>query len=321
VAGGERGEARGARDESVGDEIDRLFQLPLDEFTGARKALVAKLKKHNASETAEQVKDLTRPSISAWIVNQLYWRYRKAFDRLLAAGEQFRAAQAAKLAGTSADIRTPLAARRDALAELLNHASAMLRGTGHASSRDTIRRITTTLEALAAYGESRGAPQPGRLTADVDPPGFDALAGLVPPPDDCPRRGCTPTRAIPSRSPKQRPAPRQNDAKEDARRQLAQRRAREVELGKALHDAERRVKDAKRDANTAREQMKTLVARAKEMERRRATLETQLEKAKVEAESARQEAGRAASRAEDAAKAVDDADRAVQRAREALKDL
>src|SRR5688572_12003701 len=81
VAGGERREARGARDESVGDEIDRLFQLPLDEFTRARKALVAKLKKHSASETAEQVKGLTKPSISACVVNQLYWRDRKPARR------------------------------------------------------------------------------------------------------------------------------------------------------------------------------------------------------------------------------------------------
>ena len=89
------------------DDIDRLFQLPLGEFTRARNALAAKLRKDGAAKEAEQVKGLTKPSISAWVANQLYWRERKAFDRLLAAGEQFRTAQAAELAGNSADIRAP----------------------------------------------------------------------------------------------------------------------------------------------------------------------------------------------------------------------
>jgi hypothetical protein len=238
--------------------------------------------------------------------------------RLLAAGEQYRIAQAAQFAGNSADTRTPLAARREALGELAKHASTMLRDAGHANSRDTLRRITTTLEALASYGGSPEAPRPGRLTADVDPPGFEALAALVPPSGDRPLQGSKSARVIPRSQPKPR---RKYDTKEDARREVAQRRAREAQLRKALHDAERALKDARRDASTAQDRMKTSATRAKEMEMRRATLETQLEKAKADAENARQEAGHAASRADEAARAVDDAERAVERAREALKNL
>jgi hypothetical protein len=314
-------EARGSRDESVAGEIDGLFQGPLGEFTGARNALAARLKKDGALENAEMVKRLTKPSVSAWVANQLYWRDRKAFDRLLAAGEQFRTAQAAQLAGNSADIRAPLTARREALNELAKQASAILHDAGHASARDTMRRITTTLEALATYGESPGAPQPGRLTADVDPPGFEALAALVTQSGDRPRRGSSPTRVIPFSKPKPQPAPKKHETKEDARRQAAQRRARAAELQRAIHDAERALRDAKRDANTAREKLKTIVVRAKEMEKRRAALETQFEKAKADAQSAREEAARVAGRAEEAAKAVADAEQAVQRAREGLKEL
>ena len=164
------------------------------------------------------MKGLTKPSISVWVANQLYWHDRKAFDRLLAAGEQFRTAQAAQLAGNSADIRAPLAARREALTGFAKHASAMLRDAGHASSPDTIRRITTTLEALATYGESPGAPKPGRLTADVDPPGFEALAALVPLSDNRPLRGSF-------GQPKPQAPSKKHDKKEDAGRERAQRRA------------------------------------------------------------------------------------------------
>jgi hypothetical protein len=316
-------EARASRNESVAGEIDGLFQLPLGEFTPARNALAAKLKKDGAADNAEQVKGLPKPSVSAWVANQLYWRDRKLFDRLLAAGEQFRMAQAEQLAGKSADIRAPLAARREALNELAKRASATLHDAGHASSRDTMRRITMTLEALATYGESPGAPQPGRLTADVDPPGFEALAALVPASGDRqPRKSAAP-KVIPfSRpKPKPQPVPKKRDTKEDERREAAQRGAREAELRKALRDAERALKDAKRDADAARDKIKTVSARAKEMEKRRAALETQLEKAKAAAQSAREEAGRVARRAEEAAQAVDDAERAVQRAREGLKEL
>jgi hypothetical protein len=313
--------ARGVRDESIEHEIDNLFQLPVNDFTRARNALAAKLKKDGASEKAEQVQGLTKPPISAWIANQLYWRERKAFDRLLGAGEQFRTAQAAQLAGNSVDMRAPLAARRNAVMELAEHGSAMLRDAGHASSRDTMRRITMTLEALATYGESRGTPEPGRLTADVDPPGFEALAALVPQSSDRPLPGSVQTKVIPFSQPKPRPAAKKHDAKENAGREAAQRRGREAELRKALQDAERVLRDAKRDANTAHDKMKSAAARVKEMEKRRAVLEAQLEKAKTDAQSAREDGRRVTSHAEEAAQAVDDAERAVQRAREALKDL
>ena len=81
------------------DEVDSLFQVALIEFTSARNALAAKLKKEGRAEEAERVKTLGKPSVSAWVANQLYWKQRKSFDRLIAAGEQFRKAQSAQLAG------------------------------------------------------------------------------------------------------------------------------------------------------------------------------------------------------------------------------
>jgi len=319
VATGKGREPRATPDEFVENEIDRLFQLPLAEFTRARNALTAKLKKDGASEKAAQVKGLTKPSISAWVANQLYWRDRKAFGRLLAAGDQFRTAQGAQFGGKSADIRALTVARREALTELAQHASTLLHDAGYGRSRETMRRITMTLEALATYGESPGAPKPGRLTVDVDPPGFEVLAGLLPRTDHRPTRGSISTRVIPFSQPK--PAPKDRETKKDARREVVQRRAREAELRRALHDAERALKDAKREASKVSEKMKSVDGRAKQMEKRRAALEAQFEKAKADAETARREARRLGSRAKEAAQAVDAAERAMHRAREALKDL
>src|SRR5581483_8635405 len=192
-------------------------KLPLNEFTSARNQLAAQLKKSGEADKAEHVKALAKPSISAWVVNQLYWRDRKAFERLLAAGDAFRNAQAAQLAGKAGDVRGPLEARREALAALSKQAAAILRDATHPASPDMMRRITTTLEALATYGDSPGAPAPGRLTSDVDPPGFEALAALVPHSGQRSLRGTTPTRVIPFNQPK--PAPKHEDAKARARRE------------------------------------------------------------------------------------------------------
>src|SRR6266404_3458416 len=134
-----------------GNEIDALFALPLAEFTGARNALAARLKQSGRAEEAQRVKALSKPPVSAWAVNQLYRRHRKEFDRLIAAGQRFRQAQASQIAGKASDIRGPLDARREALSELSHLAAGLLRDAGHNPTPDTMRRIATTLEAMSAY--------------------------------------------------------------------------------------------------------------------------------------------------------------------------
>jgi len=108
--------AKGPEQAASAQEIEGLFQLPLGDFTSARNALASRLKKAGQAAAAESVKALQKPSLSAWTVNQLFWKHREAFDSLLDAGQKFRTAQAAQLNGRSTDIRGPLEARREALA-------------------------------------------------------------------------------------------------------------------------------------------------------------------------------------------------------------
>src|SRR5215471_16331527 len=71
-------------------EVDALFKVPLGEFTSERNALAARLKKAGHQAEANEVKALGKPSVSAWVVNQLYWRHRDLFERLTDAGERLR---------------------------------------------------------------------------------------------------------------------------------------------------------------------------------------------------------------------------------------
>ena len=77
------------------DEVDRLYALPLEEFTAARNNLAAALKKEGKAEEADEVKNLRKPSISAWAVNQLARKERMQVRSLVTSADRLRKAQAA----------------------------------------------------------------------------------------------------------------------------------------------------------------------------------------------------------------------------------
>src|SRR5688500_7901109 len=314
------GKGKGAARASAEDDIAALFQLPLAEFTAARNALATRQKKAGHADIAEQVKSLPKPSLPAWTVNQLYYQKRDAFDRLIATGERFRTAQASHLAGKPADIRGPLEARRAALSELAKLAAATLKRSGSNPTPDTMRRITTTLEALSTYGALPDAPRAGLLTDDVDPPGFETLAALVP------RVGKStghngPSRVIPFQHAPAKPAKRKPTHEEDAKRAAEERKAQLAAAKAAVQEAERTLRDARKDAQQAEEALKKAAARTKEAEKAKADAEQRLEQAAAEADAARQQARRVAAQAEDAAQAVADAERALDKATRELKGL
>jgi hypothetical protein len=164
----------------VSAEIDRLYQLSLAEFVAERNALAARVKAEQGKEAADHIRTLAKPGLTAWVVNQLYWRHRQEFIALIEAGDALRFAQQARLAGEDADLTAAVDARRLALDVLLAHAADLLASAGRAPSHDLKQRLSTTLEALATYGKGEGAPRAGRLTQDVDPPGFATLSALLP---------------------------------------------------------------------------------------------------------------------------------------------
>jgi hypothetical protein len=301
-------------------DIDDLFQLPLTEFTAARNALAAALKAAGRTEDAAAVKAMPKPALSAWTVNQLYWRHRRAFDQLIAAGERLRKAQGSRLAGKGGELRAPVEAHRDALAEITRRAVALLRDAGHAPTPELTRRITTTLEALATYGSQSSAPPAGRLTGDVDPPGFDALAALVPRKGGR-ARGAGPSRVIPFRQRTEPRHPKKLDAAGKRRQLQEARKAQRAAAAAALGDAERALRDARKAAAQAQAALRQAAARAKVAERQRGALEKRVEKAAADAAAVRQDARRVASAAEEAAQAVADAERTLDQARRAVDAL
>lgn len=308
-------------------EIDALFRLPLNEFTAARNALAAKLKKAGRADDAEHVKGLAKPPVSAWAVNQLYWKNREPFEQLLAAGDRLRSAQASQLRGKGGELREPLEARRVALSALSQHAAALLREAGHTPSPDLMRRITTTLEALATYGSREATPVAGRLTGDIDPPGFEALASLVPSGrsagSDRSARAHGPNRVLPFVSQRARTtaAEKKLSPEERQRKDEAEHRERLAAATAAIREAQRSLEQAQRNEARAEMALKKAAARAKDTKKEHDALAARLEKVVAETEKARDEARRIAAEAEEATQAVADAERALEEARRAHKSL
>jgi hypothetical protein len=145
--------------------VDELYQLPLDQFTGARNALAKELKQ-------PQLKDLEKPSIAAWAVNQLYWKERPSYDRLIEAGEQLRTEHRKLLSGKSAEVREAEQEHRTAMRAAVDKIKSLLNGAGHAATEATVTSVQETLAALPSDDP------PGRLVKPLKPRGFEALAGL-----------------------------------------------------------------------------------------------------------------------------------------------
>ena len=151
--------------------IDALYALPLAEFTAARNALAKTVK----GDAAARVKRLEKPAAVAWATNQLVWRARLSYDRLLAAGRSLREAQVATLSGAVADLQRASTEHRAALSAAVTTATRLANASAVRPGSDPLSRMLETLSL------AREPPaHPGRHVEVLQPAGFEALAGISP---------------------------------------------------------------------------------------------------------------------------------------------
>jgi hypothetical protein len=190
------------------------------------------------------VKKLAKPSIPVWTANQLARREPGELRALLRSAEELRKAQERALAGKgTADFQKRLDEQRRAVRALAKLGRDILADEGRSVSDSIVERIGKTLDAAALDEGSRFLLRAGRLTDEVEPLGFEALAGMSAAPAK--RQG---TAAKPKRS---------GGALSEARRRVqeAQRAARELarEATRAERDADRAEGAATKARGAARE--------------------------------------------------------------------
>jgi hypothetical protein len=246
-------------------EIDRLYGLPLDEFTRERNATASRLAKAGDAEGAAALKQLQKPTVPAWAVNQLARRRPDQVEEALAAGRDLRKAHRAALSGKGGDQIAESGRReRQAVSDLVRSAHALLEEVGRSASQQTLDKIGSTLHAAALDLEAGKLLEAGRLTTELEPSGFGPLLAAVP------AQGA---------KTRQAPAPRRRkQAKEaqEAQQELKEARSEERELRRAAARAERAAEQAEREAEAARERAEAANSEADEAGSRVAELERRL---------------------------------------------
>src|SRR5205085_12613937 len=97
---GRRRPARGAAAMSgTGDVVDRLYGLPLEEFTAQRDLAARELRRGGDREAAAELAKLPKPTPAAWTANQVARERPELVEALLDAGGALRSAQEEALAG------------------------------------------------------------------------------------------------------------------------------------------------------------------------------------------------------------------------------
>jgi hypothetical protein len=236
-------------------ELDRLYGLEPESFIAERDRLVRELRAAGDRETAEQVKQLRKPTVSAWTINQLARKERRDIDLLLDAGHRLREAHEHVLAGEDPGRLTEARrAEREALAALHKAARRVLADLGRASEA-TLTKVMSTLQAAAVSSEGRELLARGRLTGELEATGFELLAPLA---GETSKKGARPRR---------KPAAR--DKRKEGRQELERMRLEEAQRGlrearetvrsveKKLRAAEQAAGKARRDLAQAEEEVQT----------------------------------------------------------------
>ncbi|HEY6068148.1 MAG TPA: hypothetical protein VIU81_05580 [Gaiellaceae bacterium] len=229
-------------------ELDVLYALAPPDFVDARDDLARRLKQAGQSDAAVQVKGLRKPTVPVWAVNQLARARPREIRTLLEAGARLRTAQERALAGGTDELRAATAEERAALAVLTRHADALLSAEGRGTSAAALERVASTLRAAARDPAGRDLLEAGRLTEELTPSGFGALAGMK----------------IPATSARRPAAKKAEPGPTAAQRRAKLRKLREKarKLDAEAKKAERAARSAEAAAAKARRTAETAVAAA-----------------------------------------------------------
>lgn len=244
-------------------ELDRLFQLPLSDFTAARDDLARRLRGEGRREDADRVKQLRKPTVAVWLVNRVAREHELDVKRLTKVGETLAQSHATLAAGNRsgefAEARREEQRTLEQLARAVRELAAR-EGVGEGA----VPRATETLRAASLSDEGRELLRRARLTEELEPPGFEALAGLSGAAQGQPRGGG---------------AKRERDAaRKQARERLRRLQAEERRLAEAARVARREADGAERHAAELRSRADRADADAVAAAEKRAAAEAELER-------------------------------------------
>jgi hypothetical protein len=141
-----------------------LYALSPGDFTAARDERVAQARTSGDRDLARAIGALRRPTVSAWLVNQLVRESGDQVGELLALGESLRQAQQ-DLAGEQ--VRELSAQRRRLVATLVTEAKRLAERDGRPVGLQVEREVDATLQAALADADAAAAVRAGCLASPL----------------------------------------------------------------------------------------------------------------------------------------------------------
>ncbi len=272
---------------------DELYGLLPDAFVAARTAAEKAARSAGDRETAAAIKALGKPTVVAWLANQLVRTHRDEVTPLLELGAALREATRS-LSGEQ--LRTLSQQQNQVILALVRQGRKVARAAGQQVTEATAAGLEETLRAALADEELAEQLATGQLTAGLQFVGFGLMGGT------------SPERARPVKAPP-RKAPAKG-GKTSERDKAAERRA--AELRKQLEEAAEAVDAARAGTEQAFDVERH--ARSTRDDARAAARTTG-----EEVDALRAQLAEAQSRADDADRAADEATQQYDAASEALE--
>lgn len=149
-----------------------LYGLPPEEFTAARNAAAAEAKSSGDAELAAAVKVLRKPSVGAWLLNQLVRQHGDEVEQVLELGARLRAAQ-----GTlgAAELRALDTQRRALTRAVAGQAVSIGRSAGRSVSSAVAAAVEETLRSAMVDTEAGRALSSGLLVDTFSASGLEPV--------------------------------------------------------------------------------------------------------------------------------------------------
>ena len=149
---------------SIEEQIDRLYGLPLEEFTAARDGLAKSLRAEGSRSAADEVKRLRKPNLVGWALNQVRNQHPDRVSELLAAGQRLQDAQRQLVSGGERGLlRSAASEERKLVEEVVSLAERQLAAAGHSAAAALQGKLWATAHAAAAGSEAAELLRSGRL--------------------------------------------------------------------------------------------------------------------------------------------------------------
>jgi len=160
--------------DALDSALQRLYGVPLDEFTATRNALAKELTGADAS----YVKALKKPNVAAWALNQL--ARTDDLTPLFDATDKLRRAQRRVMSGGKpTELRAATDERNRVVNGLVKRGADILTEAGHAAAPSTLAAVNDSLIAVASDDEGAELLRTGRLERELHPQSIVDLGGLT----------------------------------------------------------------------------------------------------------------------------------------------